>query len=172
MQVEDVELAVRKLSHTAVPITLSWHELSYDVMIPVINKPRKILSSVSGWGEPSDMVALLGSEAGGKTALLNCLAGIWRQSFLKIPQVRCNDMYVLKYMCVLWCQSLIKELRLGCANDKRNHCKSSEEHFMLTRGLIRFISCLQKYPEAAPKLPSKNISPNLHQNLYSRYQGH
>lgn len=75
VQVEDVELAVRKLSHTAVPITLSWHELSYDVMIPVINKPRKILSSVSGWGEPSDMVALLGSEAGGKTALLNCLAG-------------------------------------------------------------------------------------------------
>eukprot|EP00250_Pteridium_aquilinum_P022490 c25391_g3_i1 orf=250-2904(-) len=73
--VEDVELAVRKLSHTAIPVTLSWHEISYDVIIPVINKPRTILSSVSGWGEPNDMVALLGSDAGGKTALLNCLAG-------------------------------------------------------------------------------------------------
>eukprot|EP00250_Pteridium_aquilinum_P022489 c25391_g2_i1 orf=308-5194(-) len=74
-KVQDIELAVKKLSQTAIPITLSWHEISYDVIIPAINRPRTILSHVSGWGEPNDMVGLLGSEAGGKTALLNCLAG-------------------------------------------------------------------------------------------------
>ncbi|KAH7282783.1 hypothetical protein KP509_35G047300 [Ceratopteris richardii] len=74
-KIDDVELAVNKLSHTAVPVTLSWHELCYEVMIPVINRPRTILKVVSGWGEPSDMVAILGSDASGKTTLLNSLAG-------------------------------------------------------------------------------------------------
>jgi ABC-type multidrug transport system ATPase subunit len=58
------------------PITLSWHELSYDVILPVIKRSRTILNCISGWGEPNDMVAFIGGQAAGKTTLLNCLAGI------------------------------------------------------------------------------------------------
>ncbi|MCO5571123.1 hypothetical protein L7F22_024855 [Adiantum nelumboides] len=103
---EDVVLAVKKLSHVALPVTLSWHELSYDEIIPVINRPRTFLSSVSGWGEPSDMVAFLGSEAGGNTALLNCLAGRKVQSeriggqilVNSFPKVQKNFRHVLGYV--------------------------------------------------------------------------
>jgi ABC-type protease/lipase transport system fused ATPase/permease subunit len=64
-----------KLSLTSIPITLSWHELSYDIMIPVIGQTRPVLHYVSGWGKPGEMVALLGGSGSGKSTLLNCLAG-------------------------------------------------------------------------------------------------
>ena len=73
---EDVENGVMQLFLMPIPVTLSWHELSYDVILPVIKRPRTILNCVSGWGEPNDMVAFIGGQAAGKTTLLNCLAGI------------------------------------------------------------------------------------------------
>ncbi|BBN17690.1 protein MpABCG27 [Marchantia polymorpha subsp. ruderalis] len=64
-----------KLSLAPVPVTLSWHELSYNILIPTIRKEISILHYVSGWAAPGDMVALLGAAGSGKTTLLNCLAG-------------------------------------------------------------------------------------------------
>lgn len=64
-----------KLSLTSIPITLSWHELNYDVLIPGIGQTRTVLNYVSGWGKPGEMVAFLGGPGSGKTTLLNCLAG-------------------------------------------------------------------------------------------------
>ncbi|KAH7447131.1 hypothetical protein KP509_01G092800 [Ceratopteris richardii] len=74
IRMKDIEHASKHLTHTPIPVTLSWHELSYDIMIPGSNKRPTILKVDSGWGEPCDMVAILG-DAEGKTALLNCLAG-------------------------------------------------------------------------------------------------
>jgi ATPase subunit of ABC transporter with duplicated ATPase domains len=73
---QDVENGVRELFLMPTPVTLSWHEVSYDVILPVIKRPRTILNCISGWGEPNDMVAFIGGQAAGKTTLLNCLAGI------------------------------------------------------------------------------------------------
>ncbi|KAG6540811.1 hypothetical protein Mapa_017836 [Marchantia paleacea] len=75
----DLELAtdypILKLSLAPVPVTLSWHELSYNILIPDIRKEVSILHYVSGWAAPGEMVALLGGAGSGKTTLLNCLAG-------------------------------------------------------------------------------------------------
>lgn len=65
-----------KLSLVSIPITLSWHELNYDIMIPAIGQTRTVLNYVSGWGKPGEMVALLGGSGAGKSTLLNCLAGM------------------------------------------------------------------------------------------------
>lgn len=65
-----------KLSCTSIPVTLSWHELSYDIMIPAIAKTYTMLNYVSGWGKTGEMVAFLGGAGAGKTTLLNCLAGM------------------------------------------------------------------------------------------------
>lgn len=67
--------AESKLSLVSIPITLSWHELNYDIMIPAIGQTRTVLNYVSGWGKPGEMVAFLGGAGAGKTTLLNCLAG-------------------------------------------------------------------------------------------------
>lgn len=67
--------AESKLSLKSIPITLSWHELNYDIMIPTIGQTRTVLNYVSGWGKPGEMVALLGVSGAGKSTLLNCLAG-------------------------------------------------------------------------------------------------
>ncbi|KAJ7522819.1 hypothetical protein O6H91_18G028200 [Diphasiastrum complanatum] len=73
----DEELAKdsKRLSQVPIPVTLSWHELSYDILITSIGKTHNILSYISGWAEPGDMVAILGCTGAGKTTLLNCLAG-------------------------------------------------------------------------------------------------
>ncbi|KAL3679045.1 hypothetical protein R1sor_022001 [Riccia sorocarpa] len=76
---QDLELASNvpcvKLSLSAIPITLSWHELSYNFIAPAIRKEISILHSVSGWASPGEMVAIFGGAGSGKTTLLNCLAG-------------------------------------------------------------------------------------------------
>lgn len=64
------------LCFTSIPVTLSWHELSYDIMIPAIGKTHTMLNYVSGWGKTGEMVAFLGGAGAGKTTLLNCLAGM------------------------------------------------------------------------------------------------
>uniref|UniRef100_A0A7I4CW03 ABC transporter domain-containing protein n=1 Tax=Physcomitrium patens TaxID=3218 RepID=A0A7I4CW03_PHYPA len=64
-----------KLCLESIPITLSWHELSYEIMIPAIGRTQTVLNYVSGWGKPGEMVALAGGSGAGKTTLLNCLAG-------------------------------------------------------------------------------------------------
>ncbi|KAL2613833.1 hypothetical protein R1flu_025525 [Riccia fluitans] len=64
-----------KLSLSVVPVTLSWHELSYNIIGPVTRKENSILHHVSGWASPGEMVAFLGGSGAGKTTLLNCLAG-------------------------------------------------------------------------------------------------
>jgi ABC-type multidrug transport system ATPase subunit len=51
-------------------------------MVPAIGQTRTVLNYVSGWGNPGEMVALLGGHGAGKTTLLNCLAGM-----LKISRV-------------------------------------------------------------------------------------
>lgn len=73
--VEKAEQAVRKLTHAAVPVTLSWHDLTFDFFIPQIQESRLVLQYVSGWAEPGDVVGILGCTGAGKTTLLNCLAG-------------------------------------------------------------------------------------------------
>ncbi|KAL3689857.1 hypothetical protein R1sor_016166 [Riccia sorocarpa] len=76
---QDVELASNappvKLSLSAIPVTLSWHELSYNFIAPTIRKEISILQYISGWASPGEMVAILGGAGSGKTTLLNCLAG-------------------------------------------------------------------------------------------------
>lgn len=66
---------IDKLSLASIPVTLSWHELSYDVVIPAVGQTRTVLNYVSGFGKPGEMVAILGGHGAGKTTLLNCLAG-------------------------------------------------------------------------------------------------
>jgi ABC-type polysaccharide/polyol phosphate transport system ATPase subunit len=70
---EKWESAKQKLSHSAIPIILSKHELNYNILIPTIGQTQGILNHVSRWGKHGDMVALLGSYESGKTTLLNCL---------------------------------------------------------------------------------------------------
>ncbi|CAM6101594.1 unnamed protein product [Calypogeia fissa] len=71
----DLEDQGPKLSLAATPVTLSWHELSYDILLPGLGKTLSLLSYVSGWAEPGEMVGLVGATGAGKTVLLNCLAG-------------------------------------------------------------------------------------------------
>lgn len=99
-----------KLSLAPVPVTLSWHELSYNILIPTIRKEISILHYVSGWAAPGDMVALLGAAGSGKTTLLNCLAGMDSDmsSFISQPQSLRRDcsahpmpyIYTSLYYCV------------------------------------------------------------------------
>lgn len=71
----DVEGQGPKLSLLSTPVTLSWHELSYDILIPSVSKTLSLLTYVSGWAEPGELVGLAGATGAGKTILLNCLAG-------------------------------------------------------------------------------------------------
>ena len=94
-----------ELSHTAIPITLSWHELNYDIMVPSFRTPRSILSYVSGWGEPNDMVAFLGNHGAGKTTLLNCLSGILGHAsydHLKPLNFRDLNKSIFNYFLGIW----------------------------------------------------------------------
>jgi len=78
-----------KLSLASIPVTLSWHELSYDIMIPAIGQNRTVLSYVSGWGKPGEVVAFLGGHGAGKTTLLNCLAGKFKIPIIQLKHVDC-----------------------------------------------------------------------------------
>lgn len=92
-----------KLSLVSIPITLSWHELNYDIMIPAIGQTRQVLNYVSGWGKPGEMVALLGGYGAGKSTLLNCLAGTSKMSsnsFVTLANVilRINQFELLQFV--------------------------------------------------------------------------
>jgi hypothetical protein len=54
-------LVKQKLSHSAIPIILSWHELNYNILIPTIRQTQAIFNHVFRWGKLEDMVALLGN---------------------------------------------------------------------------------------------------------------
>jgi len=52
---------------------LRWNNLSYDVKVK--NRTKVILSNVSGHASSGTVTAIMGSSGGGKTSLLNALAG-------------------------------------------------------------------------------------------------
>ncbi|EKX42602.1 hypothetical protein GUITHDRAFT_111286 [Guillardia theta CCMP2712] len=65
------------------PVTLSWKDLTYDVRVSRKNPQtgqsevidKRILDSISGIVRPGEMLAICGPSGGGKTTLLDAIAG-------------------------------------------------------------------------------------------------
>ncbi|CAM6092842.1 unnamed protein product [Calypogeia fissa] len=58
-----------------VPMILSFHQLTYEVIVPGVKDPRLLLAGVSAYAKPGTLTALMGSSGAGKTTLLDVLAG-------------------------------------------------------------------------------------------------
>ncbi|KAK3241339.1 hypothetical protein CYMTET_48888 [Cymbomonas tetramitiformis] len=74
---QKAEKAKSKLALDFPKLTLSWHELNYDVEIPGdrgATETRRLLTEVSGYARPEEMIALMGSSGAGKTTLLDVIA--------------------------------------------------------------------------------------------------
>lgn len=56
-------------------LTLSWHNLSYDVTGLVDKKKTRIIHNLTGAVHPSEIIAIMGPSGGGKTTLMNVLSG-------------------------------------------------------------------------------------------------
>eukprot|EP00850_Spirogloea_muscicola_P004781 SM000021S06414 [mRNA] locus=s21:129930:140406:+ [translate_table: standard] len=77
-QAGEQELSIKSsslLDELLVPITLSWHNLGYELFNPQIGQSRRLLDDISGWTKPGEILLLLGAGGAGKSTLLNCLAG-------------------------------------------------------------------------------------------------
>lgn len=75
-QMRDIEIGKSQTMESLVhrqPLTLAWQDLCYTVNTK--NGPKKILNNLNGIVKPGEMLAIMGPSGGGKTSLLDALAG-------------------------------------------------------------------------------------------------
>jgi len=57
------------------PVTLTWKNIYYDVPIKGQTEEKRLLTDISGFCEPGECTALMGSSGAGKTTLMDVIAG-------------------------------------------------------------------------------------------------
>ena len=57
-----------------VPVTLSFENITYDVLLPDKKTSKTLLRGISGFARPGTLTALMGASGAGKTTLLDVLA--------------------------------------------------------------------------------------------------